>query len=203
MRNESHDSWIKVLRTEVEAYRIDMGWSREAVVDRIVSVFNETEGSHAWGIEFSNHPDTFQRQKNNADKVYRWLNDFEKDNNLLNFNFAKVILQALPMQNRLRASAKLMVSIGLSVGMPDLSEDSDPDHNDIAELAQHSGNSVFVYSRAVADPTPENLEAAELQLIKEDKLRTRLRKKLQGAMSRKFTSAKKFINRVTQGKVAA
>jgi len=66
MRNESHESWIKVIRTEVEAYRVDMGWSREAVVDRIVTIFKETECSNAWGIEFSNHADTFQRQKNDA-----------------------------------------------------------------------------------------------------------------------------------------
>lgn len=190
MRNASHESWIGVIRAEVEAWRADMKWSRETVVAQIVEDFKENEEPNAWGIEFSSHPDLSQAQKNDADKVYRWFDDVTKDNNLLSLNFCRVILRALPMQYSLRASAKLMSQIGIAVSVPDTSETSEPDYNDIAELAQHSGNTVHIYSRVVQDPTPENLEVAQLQLVKEERLRTRLKKKLAGAISRKWIGAK-------------
>lgn len=197
MRNVSHESWIGIIRTEVEAYRADMKWSRETVVAQFVEDFKANEEPNAWGVEFSCHPDLSQAQKNDADKFYRWLDDVTKDNNLLSMNMARIVLRVLPMQYSLRASAKIMGQIGIAVGVPDLSETSDPDHNDIAEMAQTSGNSVFIYSRAVQDPTPENLEAAQLQLVQEERLRSRLKKKLAGAISRKWAGARAVLGRFT------
>lgn len=203
MRDVSHTSWIKIVREEVEAWRQDNDWSRETVVAQFVEEFSKSVGLTAWGIDFSDHPDIIQRQKNDADKVYRWLNDFEKDTNLLGLNFSKIILQTLPLEYRIRASAKLMVSIGLTAGIMDDAEDGELDYNDVAQVAMSSGMTVHAVTRAVQVPTPENIQAAEIQLVKDDRLRTRLRKKLQGAMSRPFAAAKAAIGRVCHKKERA
>lgn len=164
MRNISHGSWVKVVSEAVEAWRVRENWSRETVCAEFVDEFKNTERQNAWNIEFSNHADVFQRQKNDADKIMRWLDDVNKDNNLLGLNFSKVILRRLPLDLRIRAAAEIMADIGLHVHMTEDSEDAEPSISDVFSVQIESTKALQLATIALQDPTEENLQLAELQM---------------------------------------
>ncbi len=115
MRNVSHKSWISTVSDAVNAWRVRENWSRETVCQEFVEEFEQTESPNAWNIEFSNHADISQRQKNNADKIMRWLDDSSKDTNLLGFNFSRVILRRLPADLRMACLNEMLAPMNLVV----------------------------------------------------------------------------------------
>src|SRR5471030_1880418 len=101
MRNESHQTFIGTMRDHVIAWRKREGWSRESVVAAIVDAHELTEGPATTGIAFDpTTRDVFERQKVNADRVFRWLDDEGKDTNLLPANFIHSIWAAMPIDVR-------------------------------------------------------------------------------------------------------
>ena len=94
---------IALIRDHVEAWRRDNRWSRETVgFDRLT------------GIHFDPPTkDAFERQRVNADRIFRWLDDSTKDKNLLPMNFAWSILAALPAERRLALADALLFPVGL------------------------------------------------------------------------------------------
>lgn len=101
MRHESHHTLIGVLLGHVNGWRKREGWSRETVVQCIVEAHERMNGPAATDIRFDScMPDQFQRMKNNADRVFRWLDDQTKDTNLLPANFLPSILAAMPIDLR-------------------------------------------------------------------------------------------------------
>ncbi len=116
MRNESHKTLIGYVRAHVIAWRKQQGWSRESVVQVIVEAHERIHGPAATGIDF--HPstrDAFERQKVNADRVFRWFDDESKDTNHLPANFIPSILAAMPMDLRIRLLDDLLRPAGLTV----------------------------------------------------------------------------------------
>lgn len=115
MRNESHKTWISVLLEHVNAWRKRSGWSRESVVQAIVEAHERIDGPTNTGIRFEPQTlDTFERQKVNADRVFRWLDDATKDNNLLPANFIPSILSAMPLDVRLHCLDDLLRPLGIA-----------------------------------------------------------------------------------------
>jgi hypothetical protein len=110
MRNQSHKTLIGTVRAAVIEWRKREGWSRESVVQVIVEAHERIEGPATSGIR-----DAFDRTKVNADRVFRWLDDESKDNNLLPSNFLPSILAALPMDLRLQVLGDLLRPLGLEV----------------------------------------------------------------------------------------
>jgi hypothetical protein len=194
MRNESH-SWISILSEEVEAWRRHEGWSRETVVQQFVDAWNEAGMGSTWGVEWSANVDGFQRQKNNADKVYRWLNDVEKDSNLLTANFAKVILATLPVSYRVRATSRMLASIGLRVNLLDDTQEEEVSLSHIFAAQIDSTNAMHHATIALQNPTPENLEAAEIHL-QQAIVKQKFLGRMFGSLRTKATKAKETTKAV-------
>lgn len=106
-------STISGLRAAVNAWRKRESWSRETVVQMIVEAHVRIGGDIASGIKFDGASDTFTRQHANAERVYRWLDDESKDNNLLPSNFIRSIIAALPLDLRLMVVDELLAGTGL------------------------------------------------------------------------------------------
>lgn len=115
MRNASHKTWIATVLDHVNAWRKRAGWSRESVVQAIVEAHERIGGQSNTGIRFEPHTtDVFERQKVNADRVFRWLDDATKDNNLLPSNFITSILAAMPLDVRLHCIDDLLRPLGIA-----------------------------------------------------------------------------------------
>lgn len=120
MRNPSHKTLISTVRTAVVEWRKREGWSRESVVQVIVEAHERIEGPTTTGIVFDPATrDAFDRTKVNADRVFRWLDDESKDNNLLPANFLPSVLAALPIDLRLQALGEILRPLGLVVSSAD------------------------------------------------------------------------------------
>ncbi|MFM0330678.1 hypothetical protein [Paraburkholderia strydomiana] len=100
MRDSSHKSRIGIIRDHVAAWRKAHGWSRETAAAEIVAA-HERIGGHLSGvIVFDKSGDVYTTQKNHADRIWRWLDDESKENNLMPANFENSILAALPVERR-------------------------------------------------------------------------------------------------------
>lgn len=114
MQNVSHKTTIAIVRDAVEAWRKENGWSRETVCQTIVEAHEANGFDQVTGIVFEPKTiDAFKRQKVNADRIYRWLDDVAKDNNLLPVNFTVSILSAMPVALRVSTANAMLHSIGV------------------------------------------------------------------------------------------
>ena len=119
MQRDTHTSHSKtaitVVREHVEDWRRAERWSRESMADQIVQAHERIDGPRTTGIKFEPHTtDAYERQRVNADRIYRWLDDHSKDNNLLTVNFLPSILAALPEDRRLHLAEDLLGPLGLA-----------------------------------------------------------------------------------------
>lgn len=126
MQHSSH-TWIATIRDAVEAWRKQNGWSRETAAQMIVEA-HEREGLHrVSGIVFDPHTrDTYERMKVNADRIFRWLDDVTKDNNLLCANFVPSILSALPSDLRMHLLDDMLRGHGMACRMIVTDSDNTP-----------------------------------------------------------------------------
>ncbi len=116
MQINSHDNktLIAILLSYVEEWRKSQNWSRATAAQVIVEAHTEIGGQILTGIYFNEHPDVYTRQTNNSDRVFRWLDDSTKDNNLLPANFILSILTALPMDFRIRFLNDVLSAVSVS-----------------------------------------------------------------------------------------
>lgn len=128
MRNETHKTSISYKRAAVDEWRKREGWSRESVCQVIVETFERLGGPETTGIVFDpNTRDLFERQKINAERIFRWLDDVTKDRNLLPDNFSPYLVAALPMDLRLQCLSAIYGPIGISVCSADSAVPADFD----------------------------------------------------------------------------
>lgn len=112
-RQQSHDTLISTVLRHVNAWRRDARLSRESVVQLIVEAHERV--GEATEIHFDHGPsDAFQRMKNNADRVFRWLDDQTKDGNFLPANFLPSILAAMPLEVRCACVNELLAQTDLA-----------------------------------------------------------------------------------------
>lgn len=101
MRSDPHNphkTRIAMYRECVEEWRKREGWSRETVCQMIVEAHERIAGPATTGIRFEPPTtDTYERQKVNAERIFRWLDDVSKDKNLLPANFEASIEEAMPL----------------------------------------------------------------------------------------------------------
>lgn len=112
MQNNLHkckESWIAIVASHVQMWRESNDWSRETVAEAIVNKYEEMFPRGLPGIEkFSDHSDIFTRHTTNSARIFRWLDDFQKDRNLLGANFLPVILQAMPNEIRIHCINEML-----------------------------------------------------------------------------------------------
>jgi hypothetical protein len=98
MRSNPHKTRIAMYRECVEEWRKGEGWSRETVCQMIVEAHDRINGPATTGIRFEPPTlDAYERQKVNAERIFRWLDDVSKDRNLLPANFEASIEEAMPL----------------------------------------------------------------------------------------------------------
>lgn len=118
MRSElqAQETTIATVARYVNVWRLREGWSRETVVEQIVDAHERINGPLVTDIRFEpNSSDTFKRMKANADRVFRWMDDLSKDNNLLPANFLPSLIAALPEDLRLHCLTDMLRPTGCSV----------------------------------------------------------------------------------------
>ncbi len=123
-------SLIASLRSAVTIWRQRSNWSRETVMAEVVAVHKRIGAEATSGIQFEEGGDAFNRMRANAERIWRWLDDETKDNNLLPANFIRTLIIALPLDLRLQVMDDLLQGTGLHA---DVLSDA---HGD-ATLPQH------------------------------------------------------------------
>lgn len=111
MRDRSHKSRIQIIRDHVAAWRKSQGWSRETAAAEIVAAHERIGGHLSGAIVFDRGADVYTTQKNHADRIWRWLDDESKDNNLMPANFENSILAALPLDRRVELLNEVLAQI--------------------------------------------------------------------------------------------
>lgn len=188
MRNPphtEHSTMIGILRQHVIAWRKANGWSRETVVQQIVDAHELIEGPAATGIVFDPPTrDTFERQRVNADRVFRWLDDESKDNNLLPVNFLPSIWAAMPMDIRLHCIADCLSPIGVSVSSISHGNEMEFDtHTHMAALVKESAEAHLALLRIGPNATLSVLEAAEKEVADVHEATSRTRRALNAVIA--------------------
>jgi hypothetical protein len=182
MRDESHKTLIGIVREHVDVWRKQAGWSRESVVQTIVTAHDAMAGPEMTGIRFEpNTRDVFERNKVNADRVFRWLDDVGSDKNLLPANFLRSILSAMPMEVRMACVDDVLRPLGLGCRHTDEAPDIGINLSHVVEMITRDGDAHKAAAEAVANPTPENIAAAERKLSSSIEAKTRVRRILAGA----------------------
>ena len=119
MRSESH-TLISVIKTHFEKWRKENRMSRETAIQFVTEAHEALNFDVVSGIRFDPiTQDTFDRQRINAERVYRWLDDVTTDRNLLPANFIPSILAALPLAERVACVNELLSGVGLVVSALD------------------------------------------------------------------------------------
>jgi hypothetical protein len=160
-RNSSHENqtWIAILAAAINQWKRENDWSRETVADQVVQAHVNNSSHLVTGITFDlkGSGDEFRRQHTNANKLFRWLDDLTKDNNLLPANFIRSILQALPMPIRQRTVNALLADIGLTARPVVTAEPMQP-----LDMLRHIMQETADVTAAYADLV-DGIEPGELQ----------------------------------------
>ncbi len=120
MRNDSHKprkTVIALVRDKLNEWRKGSQLTQLAAIDHVVSTHKEIGAEIATEIMFDDSRpgrDEFTRQRVNAERVYRWL-DEDKEKNLLPVNFLPSILAALPEEDRVELANEILAPCGLAV----------------------------------------------------------------------------------------
>lgn len=118
MRNDSHKprkTVIALVRDKLNEWRKGNQLTQLAAVDHIVNTHKGIGAELATEILFEDSRpgrDEYTRQRVNAERVYRWL-DEEKEKNHLPVNFLPSILAALPEEDRVELANEILAPCGL------------------------------------------------------------------------------------------
>jgi hypothetical protein len=115
MQADLQKSPIGSLRDHIEAWSKRTGASNQTIADEIISAHNEIGGPARTRITFSDATDIFKRLATNCFKIFRWLDDREKDTNLLSVNFLPSVLRAMPRDLAMSWLNDLLRPIGFCV----------------------------------------------------------------------------------------
>lgn len=167
MRDGSHKTVVGIMREAVETWRKRERWSQMAVVQAIVDVHEGLALDALTEIHFE-HPtsgrDAYRCMQTNAERVYRWLDDVSKPNNLLPASFMPSILAALPMDLRLDAANQLLVQAGLAAYALNAKAPRADVTQILQAVAREGGEATVALVDLLDGATKEELRAAQIQL---------------------------------------
>ncbi|SDR52752.1 hypothetical protein [Paraburkholderia tuberum] len=132
MRNVSHRSPIAAVKAVISEWKNAHGWSRETVVEQVVTAHMRIDAPCRTGIRFSDHHDPATRQKTNADRVYRWLDD-DEDRNLLSVNMLPSVLAGLPVDRAVALVNEILAPAGFAARTLDVSANGAVDPREIVQ----------------------------------------------------------------------
>lgn len=115
MRNLSQ-TLLGILREEISEYRRLNRLSRETIAQGIVEAHERLGADSLCNIRFEPKTlDVFERQKVNADRIFRWLDDETKDGTLMPANFLQSVLAGIPEEVRRRCLDRILMPLGFAV----------------------------------------------------------------------------------------
>ena len=164
MRGHSH-TLIAIVRRAVQAWRKRENWSRETVTQQIVENFERLGGPQTTGLRFDPETrDLVERLKVNADRMFRWLDDDTKDNNLLPANFLPFVIITLPVDLRIVCMDEILLQAGLSVRLMDAGGLGFDVGHMIQSIAKENGDATSALAALVDGVGAGELEAAQREL---------------------------------------
>lgn len=181
MRNDSYKTVISRIAEYIDDWRKAQGMSQITVVDEIVKTHDRIEGPAATGIVFEKSSDEWNRQKNNADRIWRWLDDKSKDRNLLPINFLPSILAAMPEEQRRAFLAELLAPLNLGVRSLEGEDTDEFTFEHVCDTHIETAKAMQLLAIAHKDPTESNLQAAERAAEKVTERFARTKKIIAGA----------------------
>lgn len=157
-------SYTQTLVAEIEAYRRETGMSREAFAQDVVGAWSAS-GEPQIGRAWKTDGDVFEQAKVNAQRLYRWLDDVTKDNNLLPANVMHSILAALPESRRIRVLNAQLESFGLMAERIPSSDHIGALNEMLATDIKETSESHQALVMLAANPTPEAAAAAHKEMV--------------------------------------
>lgn len=167
MRDSTHSTVVGIMREAIEAWRKRERWSQMAVVQAIVEEHEGRALDALTEIHFE-HPttgrDAYRCMQTNAERVYRWLDDVSKPNNLLPASFIPSVLAALPMDLRIAAANQLLVQAGLAAyALNAKAPRADVTHI-LQAVAREGGEATASLAELLDGATKAELHAAQIRL---------------------------------------
>jgi hypothetical protein len=193
MWNEAHSKTvIGTLRDEFEAYRREQGWSREALAIHIVDAHVAIGADILTGVTFdSGSKDAFNQAKAHCERISRWLDDVNKDNNLLGSNMLPTMLAALPENRRLHVLNQILRPLGVAARIADeLPDDAaiDP-RDDLKSVAKESGEAVVALADVREGAPVEVLQTALREVEEAEEASRRAARDIRSFIARAGRSA--------------
>ncbi len=175
-----------MIREAVEAWRKAEGWSREMVVVQIVEAHERIGANVSTGIHFDPPTrDTFERARVNADRVFRWLDDVSKDNNLLPVNFLPSILEAMPMDRRMNLVNAMLRSQFMACRSLPKRDDGDTTVMLFKGLVSTTANASAAMADLLDGVDPGELERAQAALLEARRTNSQALDKIEGKLGEK------------------
>jgi len=171
MQNKLHkcrESWIAIVASHVAMWRGSNDWSRETVTEAIVNKYAEMYPKGLPGIEkFSDHSDVFTRHTTNSARIFRWLDDFQKDKNLLGANFLPVILQAMPNEIRIHCINEMLRPMNVVANVVDNEDQSSGQKplNHLKALIKEGSEACQAISELIDGETCDELVNAQKEIL--------------------------------------
>lgn len=125
MRGVSYVSPIAAILREVIGWKNSNQWSRETVTQQVVDAHRRIGAESRVNVRFSDSSDAPTRQKNDADRLFRWLHDDDNDRNLLSVNLLPSLIAALPRDRALSVLNEILNPAGFAARTLDLSHAGD------------------------------------------------------------------------------
>lgn len=180
---------ISIVRDAISAYRRSQRWSRETMTNQVVEAHERIGGNETTGIAFDPlRPgrDEVDRRKVNADRVFRWLDDESKDNNLLPANFLPSLLAAMPVDIRIECVNTMLAPIGLVVTrFGDGAGETELDViTHITGLIKEGAEGQQAFAQLQLDRNPENLHRAHREVSESKDAHVRALAAIEAEMAR-------------------
>lgn len=171
MQIDLQKSPIGLLRDHIEAWSKRTGASNQTIADEIVAAHDFLDGPAKTRISFSDCGDIFKRLATNCTKVFRWLDDREKDTNLLSVNFLPAVLKAMPRDLAMSWLNDLLRPIGFCVqGVENAESDSLDVTSLLCKNIKESSEASQAMAEYAANPTTAALHRVERELAEEAEL---------------------------------
>lgn len=197
MRSMSYRSPIAAIKGNLTEWRNSRGWSRETVVEELVAAHARIGAELRTGVRFSDHHDASTRQKTNADRVYRWLDDDDNDRNLLSVNMLPTLLAGMPADAALAVLNEIIAPAGFVAHPAGRTNGEGVDANEIVQAIVRANHRTEADAADLLDGIhPGELPRLHNSLINDITVKKSLASAVEAAMRRTGESVCSFVKKV-------
>lgn len=164
MNHGSHPSWTAILLAEVQDYRREMDWSRDAFAQEVVKRWQSLGEPHI-GKVWKTGGDIYECGRVNGQRLFRWFDEVTSDNGLLPANVVPAVLLALPEHRRIRVLNAQLQSMGLMVEHIPSADDATAVNDLVASSIKECAEAQQALLTIAQSPTEERLHAARKETV--------------------------------------